>query len=768
MSRLSTVPIKEVPAMRLHRRAKAAVRQRLRGRVVLDVMLRLPAGRGPAWWRRFADRARVAVADELLLQAGDFEGAQEAVRPLLDSSRVQSRAWGIVATAREKQGDPHGALDAARRATGTEQVRVAELLLHRRAAALAGEDAEADAVLRRLSETPPQTVKDFEVTVAAIADASPDLLAEYERSLSGWGVPFDPERFREVEAELQLVALYESDRQAALRDFQRIEAERVRFGRVIVRALARCSAWDDLASFAKERFLDRGDGRPPAGDINDPAVDPEAVAWHHLPTAQVRNAAYKAFGAGHISAAVTLSTLVLAERPEDPVAQQILLNGSDQLAVVAAGWRPSAAEPTPYSSRPTAVLSVLSQSAPIQSGGYATRTHGLLVGLARKGWDIRAITRLGFPYDRWKASDPRVVAEMDVVDGIPYHRLLEEGVREYPQYPLSSYIQRFSDRLVKHATAHQAALIHSASFFVTGLPSADAARRLGLPLIYEMRGLEDLMKVSKDPSFVGTERYQFLTMLEREVCLQAERVFVITDALRREMSARGVPDDRMLVVPNGVHSDRFVPQERDRDLEAQLGVAERTVIGYAGGLVHYEGLEVLLDAVAMLKQRRADFHVIVVGDGQHERSIRALAAKLRLDDVVTFTGRVPHKQVKRYLSLFDIAPFPRQPLPVCELISPIKPFESMAMAKAVVVSSVAALTEIVQDGKTGLVFTKGEPADLARSLERLLDSRDLRESLGREAREWVIAERDWKKIVPTVDEAYRAVLDSAGVRAVRR
>ena len=306
--------------MRLHRRAKAAVRQRLRGRVVLGVMLRVPAGRGPALWRRFADRARLAAADQLLLQAGDFESAQEAVRPLLDSSRVKSRAWGIVATARENQGDPHGALDAARLATGTEQVRVAELLLHRRAAALAGEDAEADAMLRRLSETAPKTAKDFEVTVAAISDARPDLLAEYERSLSGWGAQFDPERFREVEAELQLAALYESDRQAALRDFQRIEAERVRFGRVIVRALARCRAWDDLAAFAKQRFLDRGDGRPPAGDINDPAVDPEVVAWHHLPIAQVRNAAYKAFGAGHISAAVTLAKLVLAARPEDLVA----------------------------------------------------------------------------------------------------------------------------------------------------------------------------------------------------------------------------------------------------------------------------------------------------------------------------------------------------------------------------------------------------------------------------------------------------------------
>jgi glycosyltransferase involved in cell wall biosynthesis len=747
--------------MRLHRRAKAAVRRRLRGRVVLDVMLRLPAGRGPGLWRRFADRARVAAADQLLLQAGDYEGAQEAVRPLLDNSRVESRAWGIVATAREKQGDPHGALDAARRATGAEQVRVAELLLHQRAAVLAGEDGEADAVLRRLSVTPPKTVKDFEVTVAAISDARPDLLAGYERSLSGWGARFDPERFREVEAELQLAALYESDRQAALRDFQRIEAERVRFSRIIVRALARCRAWDDLAAFAKQRFLEHGDGRPPAGDIKDLAVDPEVVAWHHLPIAQVRNAAHKAFGAGHTSAAVTLAKLVLAARPEDLVAQQILLNGSDQLAVVAAGWWPAAAEPTPYSLRPTAVLSVLSQSAPIQSGGYATRTHGLLVGLARKGWDIRAVTRLGFPYDRWKTSDPRVVPEMDVVDDIPYHRVLEDGVREYPQYPLSSYIQRFSDRLVKHATAHQAALIHSASFFATGLPSADAARRLGLPFIYEMRGLEDLMRVSKDPSFMGTDRYQFLTMLERDICLQAERVFVITDALRREMSARGVPDERMVVVPNGVHSDRFVPQERDRDLEDQLGVAGKTVIGYAGGLVHYEGLEVLLDATAALKQRRGDFHVVVVGDGQHERTIQVLAAKLRLDDVVTFTGRVPHKQVQRYLSLFDIAPFPRQPLPVCELISPIKPFESMAMAKAVVVSSVAALTEIVQDGKTGLVFTKGEPADLARALERLLDSRALRESLGRAAREWVIAERDWARIVRTVDETYRQILDGA-------
>jgi len=216
------------------------------------------------------------------------------------------------------------------------------------------------------------------------------------------------------------------------------------------------------------------------------------------------------------------------------------------------------------------------------------------------------------------------------------------------------------------------------------------------------------------------------------------------------------------VLPNGVHVDRFAPRERDADLERELGVAGKTVIGYAGGLVDYEGVDLLLEAVAALRRRRDDFHLIVVGDGHYQNALDALAGRLRLGDIATFTGRVPHSQVGRYLSLFDIAPFPRRPLPVCELISPIKPFESMAMGKAVVVSSVAALTEIVSDGRTGLVFAKGDVIDLTRTIERLLDAPELRTSLGTAARAWVRAERDWSSIVEVVESTYRDVLDRAG------
>jgi glycosyltransferase involved in cell wall biosynthesis len=293
---------------------------------------------------------------------------------------------------------------------------------------------------------------------------------------------------------------------------------------------------------------------------------------------------------------------------------------------------------------------------------------------------------------------------------------------------------------------------------VNGLAAARAARRLGLPYIYEMRGLEDLMRVSRDPSYTRSERHQFLVSVENAACRDADVVFVITDSLGREMIERGVPSERIVVLPNGVDVHRFRPCGRDSDLAARLGVKQKTVIGYAGGLVDYEGLDLLLEATAVLQKNRKDFHVLVVGDGPYEQTLKDMAIRLRIEDVVTFTGRVPHSEIDHYIALFDVTPFPRRPLPVCELISPIKPFEAMAMGKAVVASSVAALTEIVEDGRTGAVFEKGSADDLARVLGVLLDEPTRREELGHAAREWVVAERDWSKIVAIVDATYRALL----------
>jgi glycosyltransferase involved in cell wall biosynthesis len=470
----------------------------------------------------------------------------------------------------------------------------------------------------------------------------------------------------------------------------------------------------------------------------------------------------RALRAGYTTSAVQLADAALAIDPAHSGAQAVRTNGQDQLDVVRFGWRPVPLGRTPYEPAERAVLSVLSQSLPIRSGGYATRTHGVLTGLVARGWDVQAVTRLGFPYDRWPLADRRTVPAFDDVDGIRYHRLLREGARRYPQYPLADYVTAMAAGVERIACQHRARLVHASSFYVTGLAAAQAARRLGLPFLYEMRGLEDLMKSVQDPDFHSTDRYRFLDLVETEVCHEADAVFVITRALRDEMARRGVAEDKLVVLPNGVHTDQFAPRERDRELEQRLGVEGFPVIGYAGSLVDYEGLELLMSAAAILRDRDVRFRVVVVGDGPAEASVRAATIALGLGELVTFTGRVPHDEVGRYLSLFDITPFPRLPLEVCELISPMKPFEALAMGKAVVVSSVAALTEIVQDGRTGLIFTKGDDADLARALQSLLEAPELRARLGEEGLRWVRAERDWSTVTEVADATYRDVLTRRG------
>lgn len=480
-----------------------------------------------------------------------------------------------------------------------------------------------------------------------------------------------------------------------------------------------------------------------------------------VPAGPVTWAAKQAFSEGKLEAAALLAEAVIDAHPSSGTVRDIHRKAMDHLQVVRTGWPADEAVSDPgYDPDPVRTLSVLAQSLPHRSGGYATRSHGVLLGLRNRGWNATGLTRLGFPYDRWGRGNTSEVPQLDVVDGVSYERLLEPGHRTYSNTPLSDYIERFARRIERVAKREKAALIHASSFQNNGLAGLRAAKRLGVPFVYEMRGLEDLMKTSANPDFSETSDYRYMVALENHIVANADLTFVITEALRQEMIARGGPPDRIRVLPNGVLNADAEPLPPDLQLKAQLGLGGRTVIGYAGSLVHYEGIDLLLQAVDELRRERDDFAVVIVGDGNYFATLKEIADDLDLNDVVTFTGRVPFEEVNRYLSIFDIMPFPRLPVPACELISPIKPFEAMAMARAMLVSDVAALTEIVQPGVTGLVFRKGDAGSLREQLRRYLDDPELRAQMGQAGRQWVRANGDWNTVVAVVDRAYRDLLGS--------
>ncbi|WP_051221746.1 glycosyltransferase family 4 protein [Neptunomonas japonica] len=410
------------------------------------------------------------------------------------------------------------------------------------------------------------------------------------------------------------------------------------------------------------------------------------------------------------------------------------------------------------------VLYLLHNCLPYNSGGYATRTHGLLKGIDEvSDFKVHGLSRPGYPTDHKKHISfklPVVIPDSDLIDGIYYFRC-NQKIRK-SSLTLSEYVEFFSKEIINLAKKHKISIIHAASNYPNGIAANIAAKQLGIRSIYEVRGLWEITRLSRQKEWDKTEQFAFTAKMEAEACRGADAVFTITDALKKIMIDRGVEGNKISIVPNCVHSNKFSPLEPDLKLASELGISkDDTVIGYIGSIVNYEGLDTLLYALAKLKSRGVNsFKFLLVGDGAELGYLRSLIHDLLLTDDVIITGRVAHELVQSYYSLVEIAPFPRKPYLVCEAVSPLKPFEAMASEKAVIVSSCDALTEIVEHGKNGLVFQKGSVEALADSLQLLLEDRNLMRNLSLAGREWVCSERDWKNSSQVVSEVYEKLFAS--------
>ncbi len=397
------------------------------------------------------------------------------------------------------------------------------------------------------------------------------------------------------------------------------------------------------------------------------------------------------------------------------------------------------------------VFYMLHNRLPYNSGGYATRSHGLLTGVHQYGWQMNGVSRLGYPWDK---MPDKVSTEMDEIDGIKYHRL-QNGTIGLGKLPIKEYLLEYAKELTKLVEKERPEFIHAASNYMNGIVANYVANSLGIKCIYEVRGLWEITRISRQPEWKNTEYYNLMSKMEADAAKNADMVFTLTEALKDEMISRGVNADKVQLLPNGVNSGRFLPRERNQELAKELGLTDKVVIGFIGSVVGYEGLDYLISATELLVQKGIEnFAVLIVGDGSAWQEIKADVKARGLEANVIFTGRVPHDQVEDYYSIVDIAPFPRKGIPVCEMVSPLKPFEAMSMEKAIISSDVAALAEFVFEGQNGVLFKKDNSEDLALKLETLIQDDELRNKLGKQAREWVVEHRDWKVITEKLAGVY--------------
>ncbi|PCC41528.1 glycosyltransferase [Brevibacterium aurantiacum] len=415
---------------------------------------------------------------------------------------------------------------------------------------------------------------------------------------------------------------------------------------------------------------------------------------------------------------------------------------------------PPRAHEAAYRVEPGRVMYCVHSTPVYDSNGYSTRTRGLVEGLHDNSVDVCVVSRIGYPWDIHPESAPQAhEREIREVGGVEYVHLPGADLN---RDPLDQYVLKAADAYVREAKIRRPQRIHAASNFRQALPALIAARRLGVPFIYEVRGLWELTEAASKDGWEDTERFALHVQLENLVATEADHVLAITGQVRDELIKRGVASARITLAPNAVNPDEFVPLPKDLEYARNLGITlDRPVIGFAGSIVAYEGLDILLEAVRMIRDRDIPLQVIIAGSGAAEAELRGLSAQLRLEDDVTFLGRLPSADIPRLMSIMDVMPCPRLSTRVTELVSPLKPLESLAAGKAVVLSAVSPQVDLAPPGSgRGLLAPAGDAEALADVLAEVLLSPDLARSMARAGRLWVVRERTWNAVSSAVRSAY--------------
>jgi PEP-CTERM/exosortase A-associated glycosyltransferase len=399
------------------------------------------------------------------------------------------------------------------------------------------------------------------------------------------------------------------------------------------------------------------------------------------------------------------------------------------------------------------VLHVLDHSIPVHSG-YGVRTLCLLEQSRARGWQTFHLTG---------PKQNGCTLPKEDVDGWRFYRTPPVGAGRYatPALRALALMRALERRIEAVATEVKPDLLHAHSPVLNALPAQRVARRLGLPMVYEVRAFWEDAAVDHGTTREGSLRYRLTRRLETHALRRADAVITICEGLEHDIVARGIPARKVTVVPNAVDVEGFsVGGRPDAALERALGLEGGPVIGFIGSFYAYEGLALLVDALPRMLERRPTLRLLLVGGGPEESTLRARAASLGVSERVLFVGRVPHADIRRYYDLIDVLCYPRMPMRLTHLVTPLKPLEAMAQGRLVVASDVGGHRELIRDGETGVLFRAGDVEDCAASVLAVLDRSDGGDSLRRQARSFVEAERTWASSIARCERVYRSLLDA--------
>ncbi|MFM8321179.1 MAG: glycosyltransferase family 4 protein [Chloroflexota bacterium] len=273
-----------------------------------------------------------------------------------------------------------------------------------------------------------------------------------------------------------------------------------------------------------------------------------------------------------------------------------------------------------------------------------------------------------------------------------------------------------------------------------GLQAVQCQPRLGYRTLFEVNGLPSIELKYHYPGLLGTGLLEKIKSWEQTTLLLSEQVVCPSEVTRAYLVSRGVPGERITVIPNGVNPKDFAPTP----LPAPTG--DPAVLLYIGTLADWQGLYDLLQAMPLiLAQRPVRLRIVGRGRSRQRKALARAVRKLGLEGQVSLEPPVPHAQVPALVAQADlcVAPLGLNDRNITQGCCPIKVLEYMAAGRPLLASNLPVVRELAREDLDALLFSPGDPADLARQALRLLSDRPLAERLAASAAERAAARFTW-------------------------
>lgn len=396
------------------------------------------------------------------------------------------------------------------------------------------------------------------------------------------------------------------------------------------------------------------------------------------------------------------------------------------------------------------ILHILDHSLPLHSS-YSCRTMAVLRQQHALGWQTIQLT--GVSQGKLEGCGAQDEQE---IEGWHFFRTLPLDswwARQPLLHELAAIVglSRRLHQVAQHAKPH---LLHAHSPSPNAIAALRVGRALGLPVVYEIRALWE-HSAAVEHGLAG----RLSRRLERHALQRADALTTTCHGLRDELLSRGIEAGKVTVIPNAVDVCPVrQPAAGNVLLAHKLGLTGHLVLGYVGSFHPSEGLELLLRAMPSMLAAVPSLRLLLVGGGPQDAELRALARQLGMERRVIFAGPVAQSGIADYYQMIDVLVYPRLPMGLSELVTPLKPLEAMAHGRLLVASDVGGHREIIENGKTGILFKAGDGLALSEAVLGLLRHADSWPALRQAARRYVELERNWGASVARYGALYRELL----------